>query len=112
VNLLFLCSRNRRRSPTAEQHFANFPGVSTLSAGLSPDAEYRVGGEDLEWADLILVMERGHEKKLKREFPRETRQKKIVCLRIPDEYIFMQPELIALLEERVKAYLPPELCRV
>ena len=36
TNLLFLCSRNRLRSPTAEQVFAAWPGVETASAGLAP----------------------------------------------------------------------------
>jgi len=36
TNLLFLCSRNRLRSPTAEPVFADRPGVETASAGLSP----------------------------------------------------------------------------
>ncbi|WP_200935043.1 hypothetical protein [Brevundimonas sp. Leaf363] len=38
TNLLFLCSRNRLRSPTAEQVVAAWPGVETASAGLAPDA--------------------------------------------------------------------------
>ncbi len=39
TNLLFICSRNRLRSPTAEQVFAAWPGVETASAGLAPDAD-------------------------------------------------------------------------
>ena len=60
VNLLFLCSRNRLRSPTAEQVFAAWPGVETASAGLAPDAEEPPSAELVEWAETIFVMERAH----------------------------------------------------
>ena len=60
TNLLFLCARNRLRSPTAEQVFASRPGVETASAGLAPDADEQVSAELIEWADLIFVMERAH----------------------------------------------------
>jgi predicted protein tyrosine phosphatase len=57
MRLLFVCSRNRLRSPTAENVFAGYDGLETRSAGTAKDAEYQVGADDLEWADLILVME-------------------------------------------------------
>ena len=57
---LFLCSRNRLRSPTAEAVFAAWPGVETDSAGLAPDADTRLSAEQLEWADIVFVMERAH----------------------------------------------------
>lgn len=37
--VLFICSRNRLRSPSAERLFADWPGVETDSAGLAADAE-------------------------------------------------------------------------
>jgi predicted protein tyrosine phosphatase len=56
TNLLFLCARNRLRSPTAERVFHSRPGVETASAGLAPDAEEPVTPDHLDWADLIFVM--------------------------------------------------------
>ncbi|HWA44453.1 MAG TPA: low molecular weight protein tyrosine phosphatase family protein [Hypericibacter adhaerens] len=101
TRLLFVCGHNRWRSPTAEAVFARYEGIETQSAGVGKDAETPVSAEAIEWADLILVMEPGHKEKLTRDFGALLRSKRVVVLGIPDEYRFMQPELIALLEERV-----------
>ena len=105
TNLLFLCARNRLRSPTAEQVFAAWPGVETASAGLAPDAEEVCSAELVEWADIIFVMERAHRAKHQRRFRRELKSARVICLDIPDDYAFMQPELVALLEKRVTPHL-------
>ena len=97
---LFLCSRNRLRSPTAEAVFAAWPGVETDSAGLAPDADTRVSAEQLAWADVVFVMERAHQARLAAQFGAHLRHKKIVCLDIPDRYAYMQPELVTLLERK------------
>jgi len=97
---LFLCSRNRLRSPTAEAVFAAWPGVETDSAGLAPDADTRVAAEQLDWADVVFVMERAHQARLAAQFGAHLRHKKIVCLDIPDRYAYMQPELVTLLERK------------
>ncbi|PRF96825.1 phosphotyrosine protein phosphatase [Burkholderia ambifaria] len=97
---LFICSRNRLRSPTAEAVFAGWPGVETDSAGLAPDADTQVSIEQLEWAEIVFVMERAHKAKLAARFGARLKHKKIVCLDIPDNYTYMQPELIALLERK------------
>jgi predicted protein tyrosine phosphatase len=102
--LLFICSRNRLRSPTAEQVFSG-PGIETDSAGLAPDADCVVSAEQLEWADLMFVMERQHRAKLKQRFAVSLLGKKVVCLDVPDRYQFMQPELVALLERKVGQHL-------
>ena len=103
--ILFLCSRNRLRSPTAKQVFADHPGIETSSAGLAPDAEDILTPEHLENIDIIFVMEKTHRAKLNSQFKKHIGKAKIVCLDIPDNYIFMQPELIALLEARVMPHL-------
>lgn len=103
--LLFLCSRNRLRSPTAEALFASHPGIETDSAGLAPDAEVRLTAEQVEWADAILVMERIHQQRLKRDFGKLLAGKKVAVLDIPDDYEFMEPALVDLLEERCAPYL-------
>ncbi|CAI8717435.1 MULTISPECIES: low molecular weight protein tyrosine phosphatase family protein [Burkholderia] len=97
---LFICSRNRLRSPTAEAVFAGWPGVETDSAGLAPDADTQVSIEQLEWAEIVFVMERAHKAKLAARFGARLKHKKIVCLDIPDRYTYMQPALIALLERK------------
>ncbi|EKS9796414.1 MULTISPECIES: low molecular weight protein tyrosine phosphatase family protein [Burkholderia] len=97
---LFICSRNRLRSPTAEAVFAAWPGVETDSAGLAPDADTRVSAEQLDWADVVFVMERAHKARLAAQFGVHLRDKKIVCLDIPDRYAYMQPELVTLLERK------------
>lgn len=103
--VLFICSRNRLRSPTAERVFADFPGVETSSAGLAPDAEDRLTTDHLDGIDLIFVMERAHRSKLTREFGRHLRSVRVICLDIPDDYQYMQPELVALLQARVTPHL-------
>ena len=106
LNLLFLCSKNRLRSPTAEQVFAQWPGVETASAGISKDADNPVSSELLAWADLIFVMERTHRRKLAAKFQSHLRNKRIICLDIPDEYEFMDEALVALLQVKVPHHLP------
>ncbi len=104
-NLLFLCSRNKLRSPTAEAVFSGRPGIETDSAGLSPDAEVLLSLEQIEWADLILVMEKVHRVRLNRKFGSRLAGKRVVVLDIPDNYPFMDSELVRLLEARCAPYL-------
>jgi predicted protein tyrosine phosphatase len=106
MRLLFICSRNRLRSPTAEQVFAGVCGIETSSAGTSPDAEEQITPELIEWADVILVMEPHHRTKLARQFGKRIRGKRVVCLGIPDDYGYMDAALIQLLWERVPLSVP------
>jgi predicted protein tyrosine phosphatase len=103
--VLFICSRNRLRSPTAERVFADYPEMEVSSAGLAPDAEDRLTPEHLEGVDLIFVMERVHRQKLSRQFGRYLRSARVICLDIPDRYGYMQPELVELLVARVTPHL-------
>ena len=105
MRLLFVCSYNRMRSPTAEVLFANHRGVETMSAGTSPDAEAVVSAEMIEWADVILVMEPAHRKRLNEMFKSQLRDKRIVVLDIPDRYEYMDPELVRILEAKVPRYV-------
>ena len=105
-HILFLCARNRLRSPTAEQLFADWPGIETASAGVNADADSAVTPELLAWADLIFVMERRHRSKLSAAFQRHLSGKRIVCLDIPDDYAFMDPALIRRLQQAVTPHLP------
>ena len=101
-----MCSRNRLRSPTAEQVFASWPGIETASAGINRDADNPVTPELLQWADLILVMERVHRSKLSAKFGAQVAGKRVVCLEIPDDFDYMEPALVELLKARVPKYLP------
>lgn len=105
TNALFVCSRNRLRSPTAEQLFAAWPGLRTASAGTSADADEPVTPELLAWADLVFVMEPVHRRRLASRFAPALRGKRVVCLDIPDEFDFMAPSLVALLRQRVPRHL-------
>jgi predicted protein tyrosine phosphatase len=104
--VLFICGKNRWRSPTAEQVFSEHPGVECTSAGLSHDAEVPVSAELVEWAELIFVMEKTHKSKLSVQFKPQLSGKKVVCLHIPDHYRFMDPALIKLLQSKVTPFLP------
>ena len=100
-----MCSRNRLRSPTAEQVFASWPDIETASAGINRDADNPVTPELLQWADLILVMERTHRSKLSAKFKAQMAGKRVVCLEIPDRFDYMEPALVELLKARVPRYL-------
>jgi predicted protein tyrosine phosphatase len=106
TRILFICAKNRLRSPTAEHVFASYPDVETDSAGVNHDAEVPVSVEQLRWADVIVVMESRHQAKLRRDFGHAVNGKRIVCLDIPDDYEYMAPELVALLEKRAGRFLP------
>ena len=103
--VLFLCSQNRLRSPTAEQVFASHGGIEVASAGLNNDAENPATPELVAWADLIFVMEKAHRNRLRKRF-RPHLKARVVCLDIPDEYEFMDEGLVSLLEARVTRHLP------
>ena len=106
MNVLFVCSANRLRSPTAEQMFSTWPGVETDSAGISSGASVLLSSEQVDWADVIFVMEKTHRNKLARRFRSHLKGKRVVCLDIPDNYAFMDPVLVQMLEKRVGRFLP------
>jgi predicted protein tyrosine phosphatase len=106
THVLFICGKNKWRSPTAEHIFADHDGVICASAGLSHDSEVALSGELIEWADLIFVMERVHKTKLTDRFKPLLSGKRLVCLNIPDNYKFMDPTLVKLLTTKITPYLP------
>lgn len=105
MNILFICSRNQWRSPTAETVFRRYPGVNVRSAGTSPNARRTVSEADIRWADKIFVMEQKHKNRLKAVFPRALQHKPLAVLDIPDDYGYMDAELVALLEQSVIPYI-------
>jgi predicted protein tyrosine phosphatase len=105
-NVLFVCSQNRLRSPTAEQVFARRADLEVASAGTNNDAETPLTAELVEWADIIFVMEKAHRSRVQRKFRAALKSKRLICLDIPDEYEFMDPGLVRLLETKVSRFLP------
>ena len=105
-NVLFVCSQNRLRSPTAEQTFTSYPGINVASAGTNNDAENPLTVELIQWADLIFVMERSHRNKIQKRFWAALKNARIICLDIPDEYEFMDEGLVELLKAKVTRFLP------
>ena len=104
--VLFVCSQNRLRSPTAEQVFSRRQDLEVDSAGTNHDADNPLTTELVAWADVIFVMEKAHRSKLQRRFPAALGGRRVICLDIPDDYDFMQPELVQLLETKVSRHLP------
>ena len=102
---LFICTQNRLRSPTAEQLFSTWPTVETDSAGLGNDANVPLSSEQLAWANIIFVMEKAHRNKLSKKFKAYLNGKRVICLDIPDDDEFMQPELVTLLEAKAGKFL-------
>jgi predicted protein tyrosine phosphatase len=106
LKVLFVCSQNKLRSPTAEHVFASRPCIECASAGTNRGAETPLTPELVEWADLIFAMEKQHQRKLAERFQLLLKGKRVVCLGIPDNYSFMQSELVDLLKTKVGRHLP------
>jgi predicted protein tyrosine phosphatase len=105
VRALFVCGKARARSPTAAQVFAEWPGVSADFGGLSTDADDALSADQIDWADLILVMEQRHLTRLTDRFGNRMSGKRVVTLNIRDRYVFMEPGLIEELIERAGPHL-------
>jgi len=105
LHVLFVCSRNQWRSPTAEQVWRRHPDVDARSARTSTGARRVVSAADLAWADVILVMEDKHKSRLMAEYRALLVHKPLHVLDIPDDYRYMDPELVELLSEPVAALL-------
>lgn len=109
MNILFVCSRNQWRSPTAEAIYKNHNGLNIKSAGTSSSAKIKLSAKTILWADLIFVMEKKHKQHMTENFPGETENKEIITLDIPDEYQFMDPELVEEIETKVNLILAKRL---
>jgi predicted protein tyrosine phosphatase len=105
MNLLFVCSENRLRSPTGEEVFSQYEGVNAIGAGTNNNAFTPVSGDLIEWADVIFVMESSHRNKIARKFQTLLKHKKIICLDIPDNYERMDPGLVTIMKEKVSKHV-------
>ena len=99
--ILFVCSKNKLRSPTAEHVYAEVPGFEVTSAGTSNDADVRLSEELVEWADTIFVMEKTHKTKLQKRFRKSLNRQNVIVLGIPDEYGYMDEDLVSILKMKL-----------
>jgi predicted protein tyrosine phosphatase len=109
LKILFVCGRNQWRSPTAERIYRNDPRVDVRSAGVSNHARRQVSGGDLDWADLVLVMERKHGARIRAQFPDRALFPRMDSLEIPDEYHAMDEELVALIRAGTEVHIDAAL---
>jgi predicted protein tyrosine phosphatase len=105
--VLFVCEGNLHRSPTAQRLYAQTQGIEARSAGLSPLARVQLTDELIEWSDVVIVMERRLVKMVKRRFGGALGDRDVIDLNVPDDYQFMQAELLAVLRERLEPLLGP-----
>ncbi|RED36567.1 putative protein tyrosine phosphatase [Paenibacillus sp. VMFN-D1] len=103
--MLFICSRNRWRSLTAEKIFEQYNMYDVKSAGTEENARIKVTAGHIGWADLIFVMEKKHERRLKEKFSLDLNGKRVIRLDIEDEYRYMDEELIEILKTKVSEYI-------
>ncbi len=104
-NLLFICGKCRQRSPTAEHVFSKLENVETDAAGLSNDADIVLGVDQLQWATDVIVMEKAQAAKLRHKYKKHLDGKRIISLDVPDQFSYMQPELVELLKTRMARVL-------
>jgi protein-tyrosine phosphatase len=102
VNVLFVCSRNKWRSRTAEEIYKNNGKFTCRSAGTEPSARIKVTAKMLLWADIIFVMEKKHQQRLSEKYEQELEGKRMVILDIEDNYAYMDSELIELIKSGVE----------
>ena len=105
MNILFVCSRNKWRSATAETLYKNHPDHEVRSAGTAPSARVKINAKHIVWADAIFVMEKKHKQILTERFETELMEKELVILNIPDDYEYMDEELIEEIQSKMTAYL-------
>lgn len=106
IKILFVCSRNRRRSLTAETIFKDVPSWEVRSAGTEEGARIKITPGHLGWADVIVVMEKRHKERLRQKYSDLLDGKAFVCLFIPDDYEFMDAALVAELKAKVHEQFP------
>lgn len=105
MNVLFVCSRNKWRSATAETIFKNHSQHQIRSAGTAPSARIKLNPRHISWADLIFVMEKKHKQIIAEKFNEEIVNKRIIILDIPDDYQYMDEHLIEELRTKTQDYL-------
>lgn len=103
--VLFVCTANRQRSPTAERLYESDPRFEVRSAGTLAVRGREVTTDDLAWADLVVVMEEQHRRHIEREFPCAAQDVRFIVLGIPDVYLYMETRLWQEIRSRLEAAL-------
>jgi predicted protein tyrosine phosphatase len=105
LKVLFVCGRNQWRSPTAERIYRDDARLAVRSAGVSSKATHELSDADLDWADLVLVMERRYSARIRSNFSgRRQPFPPIESLDIPDEFRYMDPDLISLIRSSAEPH--------
>ena len=105
LKVLFVCGMNKKRSLTAQKIYQSDPRVEVRSAGVSAASKTKLTEAHIEWADLILVMEKKYKERIVEVFKRRKSVPKIESLEIPDEYEYMDDELVQILKASIEPYL-------
>ncbi len=103
--ILFICSKNRLRSRTAEDLYMNTDGIEVRSAGFDDDAVVQVTEEHIAWADVVFVFEKRHLQQIRKRFRKQATGRRIVCLHIPDQFDYMDPRLVLELKLKLAEHL-------
>lgn len=106
MNILFVCSRNKWRSRTAETIFKNNGLHQIKSAGTENNAKIRLTQNILNWADRVYVMERKHKEKVLNKYNTESLKEKVEILDIEDDYKYMDDELVEILKLKLNDIFP------
>jgi predicted protein tyrosine phosphatase len=98
MKILFVCSRNKWRSRTAETIFKNNGEHEIKSAGTENSARIRLTQNMINWSDVIYAMENKHKKIILDKFEFNHSEKDMEVLDIPDDYKYMEDELVEILK--------------
>lgn len=105
LRIVFVCTQNKLRSLTAEAFFRDMDGWEVASAGTDRSAANVLTRDLLEWADVAVCMEKTHRDFIRQKFRGALPDDRILTLGIPDDYEFMDTELVRLLQKLVPARL-------
>ena len=109
MRILFVCTANKLRSPTAEDVFRDYPGIEAISAGTDSEAPRPLTKDLVASADMIFAMETHHRERIRKKFKQRPADNRIITLHIPDEYERGDPALVELLKARAEPRLH-DLC--
>lgn len=105
--ILFVCTGNIDRSPTAQKLYKNREDLEVKSAGISESAPNKLTKDLVNWADQIFAMENKHRDRIIGLYPKTKR--KIIVLDIPDNYNIENPrervKLEDIIVEKARIYL-------
>lgn len=112
TRVLFLCSRNRIRSLTAERLMAGVPGYDVRSAGTEPGSRVRISEKLIGWSEVIFAMEPQHRRIVEERFAGELAERALIVLHVPDEFEYLDEELFEVLRGALGPWLqlPGEAC--